>query len=212
MRELPAGQGVVVGGVRMAWRCGACREFSRRPLLLRRKGSITATQTRVVSGEAGDYRIVDGMQAGRVLSVIEKLPEHCYTWGMWVYTGLGLADMDTYDLDLHRKRELAMLGWLAGALDKAGVSDVRDDAEAALEQTLLLMVLGDTRQVERCGRRLFSTAAIAEALGVDRRCLDGRYKWGQRYRLAKQALESLTAETLGPVAVVVEQLRGREVA
>jgi len=207
MRALPAGQGVLVLGVRMRWRCGACYEYAQRPLLLKRRGSITASQTRMARAGAGDYAVVDGLQAARVMSAIEQLPEHCYTWGMWVYTGLSLADLDKYELDVFGQRRLAMLGWLARELDGAGLPDVADDEEAELEQTLLFAVLDDARQRERCGRRLHSKTDIASALGVDRRCFDARYKWGKRYAAAVVALERLTAETLGPVSAVVEGLR-----
>lgn len=151
-----------------------------------------------------DYRIWDGVIAGRVMDVIELLPEQCYTWGMWAYT-----ETREFEVGKQAEREMFLLTWLAQALDAAGVADVRSDEEGEAEQQLLLMLLRDTRWRERNGRELYSKADMARALGVDRRCLDARYKWGQRCVVARRALDDLIAGALGPVARVVGEINAR---
>jgi len=151
-----------------------------------------------------DYRIWDGLTAGQVMTVIDDLPEQCYTWGMWAYT-----EPRENDVNKQAERELFLLTWLAKALDAAGVPDVRSDEEGEAEQQLLLMLLRDTRQRERNGRELYSKADMARALGVDRRCLDARYKWGRRCVVARQALDDLIGGALGPVARVVGEINVR---
>ena len=152
-----------------------------------------------------DYRIIDGLEKGRVMAVIDKLDEEYFTWGMWVYTEPGERDVNA-----QAGRELFLLGWLVSALDAAGLPDVATEAESESEERLLLMLLADTRSRERNGRELHSKAAIAAAIGVDRRCLGSRYKWGQRYAVAQRAIDGLIAGALGPVAGVVEVVGFRE--
>lgn len=155
-------------------------------------------------GNTADYRIIDGLIAGQVMVVIDNLPEQCYTWGMWAYTEPGERDVSE-----QAARELFLLEWLAKALDAAGVPDVSSDEEGETEEQLLLMLLHDTRQRERNGRELYSKADMARAMGVDRRCLDQRYKWGQRCAVARQALDDLIGGALGPVARVVGEISAR---
>ncbi len=158
------------------------------------------------SGGRGDadYRIVDGLMAGQVMAVIDALDEEFFTWGMWVYTEPGEGDANA-----QAARELFLLGWLIAALDAVGLPDVTTDVESENEERLLLMLLADTRQRERNGRELYSKADIARAIGIDRRCLDPRYKWGQRYAVVQRAIDGLIAGALGPVAGLVEVMNVR---
>lgn len=151
-----------------------------------------------------DYRIVDGLVAGQVMVIIDNLPEQCYNWGMWAYT-----EPREGDVKKQADREMFLLEWLVKALDAAGVPDVRSDAEGEAEERLLLMLLHDTRQRERNGRELYSKAEMARRLGVDRRCLDARYKWGQRCVVARRALDDLIAGALGPVAQAINTINSR---
>ena len=151
-----------------------------------------------------DYRILDGLTAGRVMVVIDNLPEQHYTWGMWAYT-----EPRENDVNAQADRELFLLTWLAKALDAAGVPDVRSDAEGETEQQLLLMLLHDARQRERNGRELYSKAKMARELGVDRRCMDRRYKWGQRCAVAGLEIDRLISGALGPVAGVGGEINVR---
>ena len=151
-----------------------------------------------------DYRILDGLVAGRVMAIIDNLPEQCYTWGMWAYT-----EPREGDVKKQADREMFLLEWLVKALDAAGVPDVRSDAEGEAEERLLLMLLHDTRQRERNGRELHSKADMARALGVDRRCLDARYKWGRRCAVARASLDELIGGALGPVARVLGEINAR---
>ncbi|MEZ0137347.1 MAG: hypothetical protein AB9Q17_02230 [Candidatus Reddybacter sp.] len=157
-----------------------------------------------VGGNNADYRIIDGLEKGMVMAVIDDLPEQCYTWGMWTYTEPGECDVRA-----QAGRELFLLEWLAKELDAKGVPDVRSDEEGENEERLLLMLLHDARQRERNGRELYSKAAIAAAIGVDRRCLGNRYKWGQRYVVAQRAVDALISGALGPVAAVVDGMNAR---
>ncbi|MEZ0155239.1 MAG: hypothetical protein AB9Q22_10120 [Candidatus Reddybacter sp.] len=157
-----------------------------------------------VGGNNADYRIIDGLEKGRIMAVIDDLPEQHYTWGMWTYPEHGEADVGA-----QAERELFLLEWLAKALDAEGLPDVRSDEEGENEARLLLTLLHDARERERNGRELYSKAAIAAAIGVDRRCLGSRYKWGQRYAVAQRAIDGLIAGALGPVAVVVDGMNAR---
>jgi len=152
-----------------------------------------------------DYRIIDGLENGMIMAVMDDLSEQCYTWGMWAYTEPGERDVRA-----QAGRELFLLEWLAKALDADGLPDVRSDEEGQNEERLLLMLLHDARQRERNGRELYSKAAIAAAIGVDRRCLGNRYKWGQRYACAQRAVDALISGALGPVAAVVDRMALRE--
>lgn len=191
-----------VGGVLMRWSCRHCGELVRHPLMLKRRGSITATDSRGAQAGAGDLRIVDGLQAGRVLAVIEALPEHCYAWGRWVYTDGEPRERDNW--------EAVISLWLMHGLDAAKAPQPEGRGEWLLEQRMLAMVLSDTRQREMNGTALYTRADIARELGVDRRHLDMRYKWGRRHRAVVEALAGLIADALEPVQAVVDEMRAAE--
>jgi len=185
------------GGARV-WRCDKCQATCKRPAVLAKKGAITATQTN--SGlRDNDWRIVDGMEAGRILSVIEKLPAECRAFGTICYTDNGTAHDERivleYGIDRYDAREgkkAATLGEIVKILE------------------LIQHLIADTAQRFRNGRGKYTDYRLAEMLGVDRSEFVPTRAWGRRKSIIVEVLDDIDRRALQPVAEAIERLREGE--
>ena len=175
------------------WFCALCKTWHRRPLALRARGEVTGVESR--SPKDKDWRIVDGIEAGKVMSAVESLPVGARCWALWAHTHTGTAAMQNTIV------EHALL-----ALDGRGIDRPATFREGRAALVLSILVSEDSRQRARNGNTLHSAASFAAAIGVDSSQMVASRRWGK----LRNSLSSVFDEfELAMGHVVVEAIHSR---
>lgn len=146
-------------------------------------------------------RIWDGILSGKVISVVERLPPQQRAWALWCYTDQGRP--------VH---EMQILDWLCDEIDKAPPVSYESLGRMRRVVEVLHLLMLDARQRERNGLELYSAAALAERVGVDRKQFHKARYWGRFCECARRHIERLVADSLAPVANLVDDINRERAA
>lgn len=173
------------------WYCSACKSWHRRPLVLRAKGGIGGTESR--SSRDNDYRIVDGIEAGKVMAAVESLPNPARCWSMWAHTQHGTAQMQN-DIVWHALIEL----------DKRGQEKPRTYQDGRNALVLAVMISEDSRERARNGRARYDDASLSASISVNQSQFASDRLWG---RLRAGLIEIYDALELDMSRAVIAAIR-----
>lgn len=146
-------------------------------------------------------RIWNGIQLGRVISVVERMDQAPRAWALWCYT----------DHDLHRY-EMIILDWLCDQLDANPPVEYQHLGRMRRAMELLYMLMLDTRQRERNGRPLFTVTELADRVGVHRNQFERARYWGRFTAGANGHLAQLVSDSLEPVHQLIDDIRNSRAA
>ncbi len=151
---------------RSSWYCHACKTWHRRPLVLRSRGSIGGTESR--SARDKDWKIVDGIEAGKVMSAVESLPTAARCWTLWAHTQTGTPSMQNTLV------ECALV-----ELDRSGMDRPKTFREGRAVLVMAIMVSEDSRERARNGRSLHTSASLSAAVRVSPSEMNRERRWGK---------------------------------
>lgn len=148
------------------WFCSNCKTWHRRPLVLRAKGGIGGTESRASRDK--DWKIVDGIEAGKVMSAVESLPDSARCWSLWAHTHLGTPAMQN-----------TLVEFALVELDKLGMDRPQSFREGRSALVMAIMMSDDSRERARNGRALHTPESLAAAVRVNPSQMHRERRWGK---------------------------------
>ena len=142
-----------------------------------------------------DWRIANGVEAGKVQSVVSKLKPLLKSWGMYAYT-------PRYsDKDVNRVRNYL---WCEYAR-RFGLERHADRRQSMVRLlTLQEIVIDEKLHNERNGGTLYNKAELSILLAIQPQHFDR--DWGDTYKRCRGIIDKLPPKALGPVAELVSEM------
>lgn len=174
------------------WRCVSCSAESKHPKILTHRGTIDARQTHSSTRDI-DRQILLGIQAGKVMSAVERLPLEPRAWSFWAHTPLGTSD--------HRG---TLFEYSARRCDAEGFR-AEGLGEAAGALAVILRIVSDAARPSV----MASTASeLAKLAGVNRSQFSGR-RWALLVAIVRSGLDALEGQMADAVYTAVGDRRQR---
>lgn len=149
--------------------------------------------------------IWDGNMLGEIRAAVERLPAPFRQWAEWCYTD-GMAQ-NHYDAC-----EQIILDDLIRRYDARPPVAFSELGAMRPASRLMYMAMRDTRQRERNGRALYNYARLAAEAGIAPSDMYPGRRWRLFYNCIDGHLNNIIADTLMPVAEVVDKINLRRAA
>lgn len=180
-----------------------------------RDGIAKAYHVRFGSGwdvvwiERGHYdncqQIWDGNMLGEIRAAVDSLPAPQRAWALWCYTDIANgAERDVL--------ERAILVELIERYDQRPAIEFPKLGSMLPASSLLYCAMEDSRVRERSGVPGLRLADIARRANIDAHDMYPGRRWRVFFDAIQRHVDDVIAETLGPVAEVVDRINERRAA
>jgi len=171
------------------WGCRSCESLFRRPSMLTCRGKMNAKQS--AGGKDNDWRIVDGMDAGRIMSLVGKLPHDkvpVRAWCMFCNT----REFTWFDID-------DVADYVYSELKKIGLLP-QISRDTATHNDVVRALMDDLKAGYSNGTGLYTDSHLARMVGVNRMEFHASRTWGRFKSVVIAAIDDLDKSALGPIA------------
>jgi hypothetical protein len=172
------------------WFCSLCKSWHRRPLVLREQGTINGVESR--SHKDNDWKIVDGIGVGKIMSALDSAPTAVRLWALWSHTHLGTAVMQN-----------ALVEHALVEADKSGIDRPKTFKEGRAALILAIKISEDAKTRARNGLASHTAESLAAAIGVHRSQMVKGRRWGMLSNELMSIYDSLDA---GMARIVIEAI------
>ena len=172
------------------WHCRSCKGWAARPSILRKKGDIKAKQSQGTRDK--DWTIVDGLEAGRVMTAVENLPPAAESWTLWVHTQ-----------HCQTAHQTVVVNEAMRHVNRQGKELPSDGIKIFW---LAVMLADNARESMRNGGKAHSLGHIARELGIPQSELSGIRKWGRLSSLIDGVYDGLDRQMASAVIRAIQPL------
>lgn len=164
------------------FRCASCKGEFKRALVLKRRGQVTATSSRNTTDQ--DWAIVDGMSAGKIMSIVETAPAPERAWALWVYAPQATVE--------HKR---CLMDHLIDAMDSMPLP-IRDLKHGTRVLQLIDAVLDDWQSTSRPPQ---SDASLSRLIGVNKSLFVAGRHWWRIKQAIEDACQQIDDEMLSKI-------------
>jgi len=184
------------------YKCRSCGHLCRFPAALVPSGPNQSSSQ--VSRVNPGSRIAKAMEASEVMAAVESLPVELRLWALWVYT-----DPEQTVRDQIEGKLLAHIVDELDGMERNHLTGLKASADVI---RIINMTMNCFRHRMRCKKSLYKHSDYAQAIGRDRAQFTGTRLWARISREIVNKLVDIDSKSLQPVARVLRELSGEDVA